>query len=263
MTVLPAPTVTEMPTADPGQRLPSRDAMLVARGVCKRFLGGDGNALEVLRGVDLTVGAGEIVAVVGASGSGKSTLLHLLGALEGADAGAVEIAGESVAAARTAGQLDELRNRRIGFVFQFHHLLKEFSAVENVAMPLRIGGLSRTEAMARATRLLERVGLGARISHRPAELSGGEQQRVAVARALVHRPALLLADEPTGNLDHHTAEDIHDLIVSVIRESSVAAVLVTHNAALAARADRVLTLVDGRLVEPGAGASPAGMGALA
>lgn len=224
--------------------------VLEALGVTKAFRGGDGSALQILSGVDLTVVPGEMVAVVGASGAGKSTLLHLLGALDRPDGGEVRITGQSTRALEDA-DLSRLRNRSIGFVFQFHHLLREFSALENVMMPLRIAGLPDDEAQARAVTLLERVGLGARPSHRPSELSGGEQQRTAVARALAARPALLLADEPSGNLDLHNAERLHDLLAELTRETGVGVVVVTHNRSLAARANRVLRLDEGRLI-PGA-----------
>lgn len=220
--------------------------VLEALGVVKGYRGGDGATLRVLDGVDLTVAAGEMVAVVGASGSGKSTFLHVVGALERPDAGVVRLGGSS-----TSGASDEalatLRNQRVGFVFQFHHLLKEFSALENVMMPMRIAERSDAEARARATELLERVGLGARLHHRPAELSGGEQQRAAVARALALQPPILLADEPSGNLDHHNAERLHDLFAELTRESGLGIVVVTHNRSLAERAHRVLHLEDGRL----------------
>jgi lipoprotein-releasing system ATP-binding protein len=220
--------------------------MLEAAGVVKVFHGGDGGEVRVLEGVDLKVGPGEMVAVIGASGAGKSTLLHVLGALERPTAGEVRLNGERV------GTLDDealaaLRNRSVGFVFQFHHLLKEFSAIENVMMPLRIAGRSAGEARERAAALLERVGLQHRLTHRPGELSGGEQQRTAVARALAMSPPLLLADEPSGNLDHHNAESLHDLFAELAREMALGLVVVTHNRSLAARAGRVLLLEDGRL----------------
>ena len=220
--------------------------VLEAVGVVKGYHGGDGGAIRVLEGVDLTVTAGEMVAVIGASGSGKSTFLHVLGALERPEAGTVALAG-----APTAGigdeALAELRNRRVGFVFQFHHLLKEFSALENVMMPLWIAGRPAPEARDRAEALLERVGLSARRHHRPAEMSGGEQQRAAVARALALDPPILLADEPSGNLDHQNAERLHDLLASLIADGGAGIVVVTHNRSLAARAQRVLHLEDGRL----------------
>ena len=223
-------------------------ALLVARGVVKTFRGGDGGDVRVLEGVDLTVGVGEMVAVVGASGSGKSTLLHVLGALERPSSGDVFIGGDDVSSADDES-LSVIRNRRVGFVFQFHHLLKEFSAVENVMMPLRIAGHRPKEARQRAMALLDRVGLTARASHRPSEMSGGEQQRSAVARALAMAPSVVLADEPSGNLDHHTAEALHDLLAGLVHDLGLGAVVVTHNRSLAARASRVLLLADGRLAD--------------
>lgn len=223
-------------------------ALLDARGVTKVFRGGDGGEIQVLAGVDLTVAAGEMVAIVGASGSGKSTLLHVLGALERPTRGAVAIGGEDVSEVDDE-TLSVIRNRRVGFVFQFHHLLKEFSAVENVMMPLRIAGRGVGEARDRALSLLDRVGLSARASHRPSEMSGGEQQRTAVARALAMSPSIILADEPSGNLDHHTAEALHDLLASLVRDLGLGAVVVTHNRSLAERANRVLLLADGCLAD--------------
>ena len=220
--------------------------MLEATGVVKVFHGGDGGEVRVLEGVDLSVASGEMVAIIGASGAGKSTLLHVLGALERPTSGAVRLNGEN-AASLDDESLAELRNRNVGFVFQFHHLLKEFSALENVMMPLRIAGRSADEARDRAAGLLARVGLGHRLTHRPAEMSGGEQQRTAVARALATRPPLLLADEPSGNLDHHNAESLHDLFAELAREMALGLVVVTHNRSLAARAGRVLLLEDGRM----------------
>jgi len=220
--------------------------LLGVRGLRKRFRSGDAGWLDVLNGVDLTLGRGEIVAVVGASGSGKSTLLHLLGALDRATDGEVELDGTRYGALAPEA-LAALRNRRIGFVFQFHHLLREFSALENVMMPLRIGGWDEPKARSRAERMLAETGLAGRMSHRPAALSGGEQQRCAVARALVHEPELVLADEPTGNLDHANAAMVADLFYRLARELETAVVIVTHNPALAKRADRVLLLEDGRL----------------
>ena len=202
----------------------------------------------MLGGVDLTVAPGEMVAIVGASGSGKSTLLHVLGALERPTSGSVAIGGEDVARVDDDA-LSAIRNRRVGFVFQFHHLLKEFSAVENVMMPLRIAGRDMAESRGKAMALLDRVGLSARASHRPSEMSGGEQQRTAVARALAMSPSIILADEPSGNLDHHTAESLHDLLAGLVRDLGLGAVVVTHNRSLAGRASRVLLLADGQLAD--------------
>jgi lipoprotein-releasing system ATP-binding protein len=220
--------------------------LLKVTGVRKRFRSGDAGWLDVLTGVNLTMSRGEIVAVIGASGSGKSTLLHLLGALDHATAGDVELDGTSYAALDARG-LAALRCRRIGFVFQFHHLLREFSALENVMMPLRIAGWGEAQARSRAEWMLAEVGLAGRMTHRPAALSGGEQQRCAVARALVHEPELVLADEPTGNLDHANADMVADLFYRLARELETAVVIVTHNPGLARRADRVLVLEDGRI----------------
>ncbi|MDA1081361.1 MAG: ABC transporter ATP-binding protein [Gemmatimonadetes bacterium] len=224
------------------------EELLCARGVVKQYRGGDGSEVRVLQGVDLSIARGEMVAVVGASGSGKSTLLHVLGALERPTNGTIAVAGRDVSTMDDEA-LAALRNERVGFVFQFHHLLKEFSALENVMMPLRIAGREGRAARERAQLLLDLVGLTSRASHRPAEMSGGEQQRTAVARALAMEPSVLLADEPSGNLDHMTAESLHDLLVRVVREVGVAAVVVTHNRSLAARADRILLLADGRLAD--------------
>jgi lipoprotein-releasing system ATP-binding protein len=230
----------------------SGEALVVeASGLVKEFRGGDGGVIRVLDDVGLTVRRGEMVAVVGASGVGKSTLLHLLGALERPSAGQVRLLGQDVATLSDPA-LDALRNRAVGFVFQFHHLLREFSALENVMMPLRIAGVGSARARARASELLARVGLSARLHHRPAALSGGEQQRTAVARALAAEPALLLADEPTGNLDRDTAEPLHELFATLAHEQALGLVVVTHNPALAARADRSLLLEGGRLQDPNA-----------
>ncbi|HTR20631.1 MAG TPA: ABC transporter ATP-binding protein [Gemmatimonadales bacterium] len=222
------------------------NALVEARGIRKVFAGGDGQPLEVLRGVDLQVYRGEVVAIVGASGAGKSTLLHLLGALDAPSGGDIWLDGSRYADLGAEGQA-EARNRKIGFVFQFHHLLREFTALENVMMPLRIAGASPRAARSRAEEMLSAVGLAGRMSHRPAELSGGEQQRCAVARALVHDPALVLADEPSGNLDHANSERLHELFFRLAREYETAVVVVTHNRQLAARADRIVWLEDGRL----------------
>ncbi len=220
--------------------------LLEAHGIEMTYRGGDGGMLQVLSGVELSIQPGEFIAIVGASGSGKSTLLHLLGALDRPTAGSIQLEG-TVYADLAPVALAELRNRRIGFVFQFHHLLREFTALENVALPLRIGGWSTSHAMQRAADLLAQVGLTDRATHRPPALSGGEQQRVAVARALAVSPALVLADEPSGNLDLANSVRLHDLLGSVVRAAERAVVVVTHSRALAARADRVLALKDGVL----------------
>jgi lipoprotein-releasing system ATP-binding protein len=221
-------------------------ALLEARALRKTYRGGDLELVEVLNQVDLTVARGEVVAVVGASGAGKSTLLHLLGALDEPTGGEILLDGVLYGSLRE-DQRNELRNRRLGFVFQFHHLLREFTALENVAMPLWIAGWPRRQAEAKAAELLAAVGLAGRLRHRPAQLSGGEQQRCAVARALVHDPALLLADEPSGNLDHAHSGLLHDLLLNLARTFEAALVVVTHNRALAERADRILLLENGRL----------------
>lgn len=225
---------------------------LLASGVVRTYVDNDGQPVRVLGGVDLAVEPGELVAIVGASGAGKSTLLHLLGALDVPTAGTIAIGGQPLDGLSEA-ERTVLRNRTVGFVFQFHHLLREFTALENVMMPLRIGGVAEGEALARARGLLELVGLGPRLHHRPAALSGGEQQRTAVARALAAKPRVLLADEPSGNLDWHNAEALHDLLVRLAKDEGTATVVVTHNPSLAARADRVLHLSDGRLVAGEAG----------
>jgi lipoprotein-releasing system ATP-binding protein len=221
--------------------------VLEARGLRKTYLGGDGSPIEVLAGVDLSVSQGEFVAIMGASGSGKSTLLHLLGALDVPTGGEVLLDGVAYAR-RGAAELAALRNARIGFVFQFHHLLREFNARENVMMPLLIAGADDAAAGARADDLLEAVGLSARRMHLPTQLSGGEQQRVAVARALANAPAVVLADEPSGNLDHAHSENLHGIFAGLARDFQTALVVVTHNRHLAARADRLLAMEAGLLV---------------
>jgi len=222
-------------------------AILEAAGLRKVYRGGDGNPIEVLAGVDFGIDRGEFVAIVGASGSGKSTLLHLLGALDTPTGGTVQLAGRSYESESPEG-LAAIRNRRIGFVFQFHHLLREFTALENVMMPLLIAGEADSRARSRAEELLAAVGLAGRMSHRPNQLSGGEQQRAAVARALAADPLVVLADEPSGNLDSGNSERLHQLFAHLSREFETALVVVTHNRLLAARADRVLSLDGGRLV---------------
>jgi lipoprotein-releasing system ATP-binding protein len=220
--------------------------VIEASGIVKQYRAG-GQTLTVLRDLDLIVEQGEMVAVVGASGVGKSTLLHVLGGLDRAQEGDIALVGTNLRAL-TPEKLVAFRNRRVGFVFQFHHLLPEFSAIENVEMPMRIARMPPAEIRPRAVDLLNRVGLGGRITHRPGMLSGGEQQRVAVARALVMRPDVLLADEPTGDLDEGTAETLHALLRDMHQEYGLTSVIATHNPKLAAACDRTLRLEGGRLV---------------
>ena len=229
----------------------SPEPVLIARSVHKSFTQGS-KTIEVLTGADLEVCTSERVAIVGLSGSGKSTLLHILGGLEVADKGEIIIGGKSLMSLRES-EVDMLRNRSLGFVYQFHHLLSDFSAVENVAMPLLIRGKSRTDALAKAGNLLDQVGLAERLKHKPGQLSGGERQRVAIARALVGDPLCVMADEPTGNLDEKTADDVNSLIMSLSSELQTSFVIVTHNHDLANRMDRILTLHNGVLNTPDTG----------
>ncbi len=221
-------------------------SFLEARGIVKSYPVG-GTLLTVLRDLDLQVEAGEMVAIVGASGVGKSTLLHVLGGLDRANEGHIVIDSVPLGGLDDAA-LVRFRNRRVGFVFQFHHLLPEFSALENAEMPMRIARISMTETRPRAEELLGRVGLAERLSHRPGMLSGGEQQRVAVARALIMRPALLLADEPTGDLDEQTADSLHALLRDMHQRYGLTSIIATHNPRLAAACDRILRLEGGRLI---------------
>ena len=217
--------------------------MLTAHHLYKAY-----GPLTVVRDVSLQVAAGEMVAIIGPSGAGKSTLLHLLGALDKPDRGSVSIRDTEVFSLPAAKQA-RFRNQQLGFVFQSHHLLPEFSAAENVAMPLWIKGTGRKAALAAASKMLELVGLAARTANKPSQLSGGEQQRVAIARALINKPAILMADEPTGNLDTANAEAIHNLFLNLRRELQQTIILITHNEALAARTDRTLVMRDGAIVE--------------
>jgi len=216
-------------------------------GVVRSF-GRGHTELQVLKGADFTVNSGEIVALVGPSGSGKSTLLQIAGLLEKPNAGEIFIVGEACSKLND-DRRTEIRRKHLGFVYQYHHLLPEFSAVENIVIPQIIAGLSKTEARARALQLLETMGLSDRTTHRPAELSGGEQQRVAIARALANAPSLLLADEPTGNLDPETAGDVFNILLNLTRQVGLTALIATHNMDLAARMDRIVRVEDGHLIE--------------
>jgi lipoprotein-releasing system ATP-binding protein len=221
------------------------DPIIRTEALRKSFsLGRD--TIDVLRGIDLTIARGEIVGLIGASGAGKSTLLHLLGGLDRPTAGTITVDGVRVDRLREA-EIEPFRNRTVGFVFQFHHLLPEFTALENVMMPGLIRGLGEREMHERARRILDNVGLGARLAHRPGELSGGEQQRVAIARALVLEPPIVLADEPTGNLDTHTGEDVVAVLKRLHQARGTTFLIVTHNEKLALEADRVIRMVDGRI----------------
>jgi lipoprotein-releasing system ATP-binding protein len=222
-----------------------QQAVIECQQVTKVYADGELQT-PVLTDINLSIHKGDRIAIVGSSGSGKSTLLHLLGGLDTATSGSIKIQGQDIQKL-SASALSKLRNQSLGFVYQFHHLLPEFSAVENVAMPLVIGGTSPKQAQLQATELLDKVGLGHRLQHKPSELSGGERQRAALARALITQPACLLADEPTGNLDHHTANAIFDLILELNHSLGTALVIVTHDRDLASRLDETFTLLDGRI----------------
>jgi len=223
------------------------NSVLLAKGLCREYQQADTH-LSVLDGVSLDISKGETLAIIGVSGSGKTTLLNLLGGLDDPSSGSIEVCGKDWNTLGTSARA-AWRNQHVGFVYQFHHLLWEFSALENVAMPCLIGGASVAEARERATVLLTRVGLGERLKHQPAELSGGERQRVAIARALVTEPSVVLMDEPTGNLDPHTAASILELLAELNTSLGICFVVVTHDHAIAARMDRVVNLEDGKLLD--------------
>ena len=247
MSEAPIPT-RPTPEERAGESAPASltPARLVGRALRKVYTQEDGSELPILEGVEIAIAGGEAVAIVGASGTGKSTLLHLLGGLDRPTSGAVQLDGRDLSILSDR-ELASVRNQRIGFVFQFHHLLREFTALENVMMPMQIAGASSEAAKERAEQLLTQVGRGSRWSPKPWHLSGGEQQRVAVARALTNGPAVVIADEPSGNLDTHTAEQLHELFFQLRAEHGVALVLATHNRELADRADRILQLKEGQL----------------
>ncbi len=223
------------------------NSVIRCQGLSKRFSQGD-LSVDVLHGIDLDIGAGERLAIIGSSGSGKSTLLHILGGLDKPTSGTLEVTGVDMSALSDRAR-GLLRNKSLGFIYQFHHLLPEFTALENVAMPLMIAGVSARKALKQAGSLLGKVGLEQRVQHKPGEMSGGERQRAAVARALITKPRCVLADEPTGNLDRRTAEGVFDLMLAMNKEQGTSLVVVTHDIALANRMDRVLTLNDGKLAE--------------
>ncbi len=234
---------------------PATAAVLALDGVTRIF-NQAGQKLEVLSGASLSINPGEMVALVGPSGAGKSTLLHIAGLLEPASAGTVRIDNADTSR-MSDNERTRLRLRRLGFVYQFHHLLPEFTALENVMLPQMIAGAGKRTARLRAERLLKLVGLAERATHRPARLSGGEQQRVAIVRALANNPGLLLADEPTGNLDPKTATDVFEELRNIVRDAGLAALIATHNSEIAKRMDRTLTLRDGKIVDATAGTAPA------
>lgn len=223
------------------------NAILQLSGLTKGYNHGKPNEVRVLRGIDLTIAKGEVVALVAPSGTGKSTLLHIAGLLDSADAGTVQIAGRDMTRADDSTRTD-VRRAEIGFIYQFHHLLPEFSALENIVIPQRANGVATKTAEARAMDLLDRVGLSSRAHHRPAELSGGEQQRVAFCRALANAPHLLLADEPTGNLDPETSDKVFGALMDLVRGTGLSALIATHNLDLAARMDRVVKLDNGQVI---------------